>query len=273
MVVCSTSLKVHALLSLKQGFDQIKSLFFISLICDRDHCILLILCYYIITKLVLSEKWGERMPRIEPFEEFYDRYEKWFEDNEYVYLSELNAVRFFIPRDGRGVEIGVGSGRFASPLGIKVGIEPSTKMREIASKKGIEVYEGVAEKLPFEDRSFDYALMVTTICFVDDVELSFKEVNRILKDNGIFIVGFVDKKSPLGKMYTLKKESSHFYRIATFYSTSEVLDHLRKTGFEREEIVQTIFGKMNDIRTVQDFEFGYGKGSFVVIKAIKRATR
>ncbi len=30
--------------------------------------------------------------------------------------------------------------------------------------------DGVAEKLPFEDHFFDFALMVTTICFLDNVK-------------------------------------------------------------------------------------------------------
>ena len=30
--------------------------------------------------------------------------------------------------------------------------------------------KGVCENLPYEDAQFDLALMVTTICFIDDVE-------------------------------------------------------------------------------------------------------
>ncbi|VUT26446.1 MAG: hypothetical protein MOIL_01559 [Candidatus Methanolliviera sp. GoM_oil] len=212
----------------------------------------------------------EKMPKVEPFELFYDRYERWFEENRYVYLSELSAIKYFIP-DGRGVEIGVGSGRFASPLKIDVGVDPSQRMRELSSKRGIKVYDGIGENIPFEDASFDYALMVTTICFLDDVQASFNEVNRILKPRGYFIIGFVDKESSLGKKYSLKKEKSDFYRIATFYSTQEVIDLLEKSGFIRYKTVQTIFGDLGDIFTLQDFEDGHGKGSFVVIKASKRA--
>jgi SAM-dependent methyltransferase len=113
--------------------------------------------------------------------------------------------------------------------------------------------------------------MVTTICFLDDVQASFNEVNRILKPRGYFIIGFVDKESSLGKKYSLKKEKSDFYRIATFYSTQEVIDLLEKSGFISYKTVQTIFGDLGDISTVQDFEDGHGKGSFVVIKASKRA--
>jgi len=70
-----------------------------------------------------------------------------------VYLSELEAVRSMLPVDGTGIEIGVGTGRFAAPLGIKLGLEPSKSMASLARQRGIEVVEGEAEALPFEDGS------------------------------------------------------------------------------------------------------------------------
>jgi len=53
--------------------------------------------------------------------------------------------------------------------------------------------------------------MVTTICFVDDVLQSFQEVHRILKTNGAFIIGFVDKESPVGNFYLNDKDRRLFY--------------------------------------------------------------
>jgi hypothetical protein len=74
-----------------------------------------------------------------------------FEKNVFAYKSELQAVRYLLPKRGTGVEIGVGTVRFAEPLGIRVGVEPSKAMREVAQKRGIEVIDGVAEALPFND--------------------------------------------------------------------------------------------------------------------------
>ena len=107
------------------------------------------------------------MVRIEPFEKYSKEYDEWFIKNQNIYLAELNAIKRFVPFDKFGVEIGVGTGRFALPLGIKVGVDPSRKMAEISRKRGIQVYEGVAEQLPFKDKIFDYILMVTTICFLE----------------------------------------------------------------------------------------------------------
>ena len=109
------------------------------------------------------------MAKIFPFEKYAKQYEEWFVENRWVYESELRAVKTMIPTGGHGVEIGVGTGRFAEPLGIEIGVEPSKRMREIAQKRGIRVLDAVAEELPFDDFQFDFALMVTTVCFVDDI--------------------------------------------------------------------------------------------------------
>lgn len=206
------------------------------------------------------------MAKTYPFDKFSDRYEDWFEKNSEAYNAELAAIRQLMPqKDFYGLEVGVGSGKFAAPLGIKLGIEPSEIMAAKAEKLGIRVLTGVAESLPFKGAEFDLLLMVTTICFVDDILKSFKEAIRVLKDNGALIVGFVDKDSDLGREYLKHKSSNVFYKEATFFSTSEVKDYLFKAGFVKMSLKQTLIaGKSKQI-----IEDGSGKGAFVVIKAYK----
>ncbi len=209
------------------------------------------------------------MARTEPFDRYLDEYERWFEENRFVYESEIEAVRHFIPAGEQGVEIGIGSGRFAVPLGIKVGVDPSGTMREHAAGLGLQVYDGTAEQLPLEDGSFDFALMVTTICFVDDVGKAFREARRVLRSGGHFVIGLVDKDSPLGKLYLKMKDENKFYRHATFYSTEEVRDLLSENYPGDIEIVRSVFGELSEIRAAQTFKEGYGEGGFVVINAAK----
>jgi len=99
------------------------------------------------------------MAKIEPFESFSEEYDEWFVKNKDKYEAELHAIRNFIPSKGNGLEVGVGSGKFAAPLGIKTGIEPSEKMAEKAKGLGIKVINGIAEDLPFQNRSFDFVLI------------------------------------------------------------------------------------------------------------------
>ena len=209
------------------------------------------------------------MPKTKPFDEYLNEYEEWFVQNSSVYSSELKAIRDISVVPENAVEIGVGSGLFAEPLGIKTGIEPSEAMREKAKERGINVVDGVAENLPWEDNSIDYVLMVTTICFVDDVKKSLSEVYRVLQKSGSFIIGFVDKNSPVGLLYQKNKEESLFYKDATFYSTEELYEYLKETGFSIKNTKQTVFGLLNEVVKVQEPGEGYGEGSFVVIKALK----
>ena len=58
-------------------------------------------------------------------------YEAWYEAYPEVYTSELSAIRTHferLPENIRGIEVGLGTGRFSVPLGIREGIEPSAPM-------------------------------------------------------------------------------------------------------------------------------------------------
>ena len=213
--------------------------------------------------------WDTFVPRIEPFEKHREKYESWFDRNRLVYLSELEAVRKQLAKRGKSVEIGVGTGRFAAPLGIRIGIEPSRQMGRLARQRGIQVVRGVGENLPLGDALFDTVLMVTTLCFLDDVETAFAEAHRILKGGGCLIIGFIDRDSPLGALYQRHKEENPFYRVATFYSAEEVAQLLKRAGFRNIDFVQTIFRKLPEIAEIEAARAGYGEGSFLVVKGLK----
>lgn len=209
------------------------------------------------------------MPETAPFDNYPRRYEDWFEKNKYAYKSELKAIKEQLSDFENGMEVGVGSGRFAEPLGIKLGVEPSEKMREIARVRRIKAIDGVAENLPFDNSQFDFVLMVTTICFVDNIDMSFKEVHRVLEPEGFFIIGFVDKNSHVGKLYQEHKKQSVFYRTANFFTVDEVLFHLKKSGFKKFKFNQTIFKNLSKIKNIEPVREGYGEGAFAVIRAEK----
>jgi len=211
------------------------------------------------------------MPKIEAFEKHSAAYDEWFIRNEAAYLSELKAVKEFIPADQNGLEIGVGSGKFALPLGIQTGVDPSPRMVELSRKQGIHVIEAAAEGLPFDNSSFDFVLMVTTICFVDDLKQSFQEANRVINDQGFIVIGFVDKESGLGREYQKKKEESRFYREATFYSVDEVVEVLKKTGFTNFQFRQTLFYQNSKLSKVEPVKKGCGEGAFIVIRGSKKS--
>jgi ubiquinone/menaquinone biosynthesis C-methylase UbiE len=212
------------------------------------------------------------MNKIDIFDKYAEEYDKWFDHYLSAYQSELHAVEMLLPHGGRGIEIGVGTGRFSVPFGITIGVEPSGAMAEIARSRGITVYDSKAEKLPFDDNTFDFALMVTTICFLEDPLQALKEIRRILRLSGVIIIGMLDKDSPLGRQYEANKNDSKFFRYAEFYSVKQALEWLKISRYNNVRILQTIFRKPEEITALEPVKEGYGEGLFVVISAQKEET-
>jgi len=203
-----------------------------------------------------------------PFDIFTDEYENWFKENELIFQSEMLALKQVIPVGKEGVEIGIGSGIFAEKLDIKFGIDPSKKMLNYATQRNLKVKKGFAENLPYPDNSFDFAVFITSICFVDNPEKAIKEAHRIIKDKGDIIIAFIDKESSLGESLELEKKDSKFYRHAKFYSVSELTSMIVNNHFEITDIIQTLT-EIN-LNIPENPIKGHGKGSFVVIKGRKK---
>jgi ubiquinone/menaquinone biosynthesis C-methylase UbiE len=204
-----------------------------------------------------------------PFDIYPDEYENWFIKNELLFQSELLALKQVVPTNKKGIEIGVGSGLFAEKLNIKFGIDPSEKMLEFAKQRKIIVEKGVAENLPYTDNSFDFAVFVTSICFVENPEKAIKETYRILNNNGEIIIAFIDKESSLGQILEKNKNESKFYKDAKFFSVKEIVELIETNGFLINSIFQTLTKK--NIKAIEQPLKGYEKGSFIVIKGNKKA--
>lgn len=202
------------------------------------------------------------------FDDNANEYDRWYDGNKEIYQSELLALKQVVPADKRGLEVGVGTGRFAVPLGVRIGVEPSEAMSLIARQRGVKVKKGFAENLPFKDKSFDFVLFVTTICFLNDISKALKEAYRVLVKNGEIIIGLIDKNSYLGKRYEEIKKGNKFYKNAKFYSVDEIVNLLKLSNFHNFSFYQTLINPNN--KEVETPQKGYGKGSFVIIKAIKK---
>lgn len=209
------------------------------------------------------------MARVAPFEAHTERYERWFAHHRPAYQSELRALGELLPCPGLGLEIGVGTARFAGPLGIGIGIDPSLRMLRHALQRGIRAACAVAEALPFRDGVFDHVLIVTTICFVDDARAMLVEASRVLKPQGAVILGFVDRTSHLGRHYMAHQHESVFYREAVFYSADEVRGLLSETGFDEPTWRQTLTKSLAETTGIEPPHPGFGAGAFVAVRAIK----
>ncbi len=196
-------------------------------------------------------------------------YDRWFDEHRQVYHAELLTLQGFVPDGGLGMEVGAGTGRFAIPLGLRIGVEPAQGMAQIAAARGLAVCRALGEYLPFRDDQFDFALMVTVDCFLISRAPVLLEISRALKTRGRMIVGFIDRETPLGQFYESGKDQSKFYESAHFYSAPEIAAFMENAGFREIEFRQTILGIPSDDPTVYDIRPGYGQGAFAVLKAIK----
>jgi Methylase involved in ubiquinone/menaquinone biosynthesis len=206
------------------------------------------------------------MTRLDPYKHRVDRYDEWFEINQHAYRSELQAMRSLLPQKGDRLEVGVGTGRFAAPLGVALGLDPSRAMMAEARRRRVTVVEGIAESLPFKDARFDQVLMVTVVFLLENPDAAFREARRVLKPGGALVVGFIDKNSDLGAVYERRGDESTFYGGARLLSSEDMSTLLKGAGFQDLAFVQTLFRLPEDLDAEDPVEAGYGRGSFVVVR-------
>ncbi len=221
------------------------------------------------------------MKAIQTFNDLAQDYDIWFDENLEIYLAEIATLAAMIPKTGRGLEVGTGTGRFAAPLGIRTGIDPARRALCYALTRDIHVCQAIGERLPFESDQFDFVLLNTVDPFVPDVKIILKEIFRVLNVGGRIIIGMIDKNSRLGQVYDSGKENDPFFREARFHSTDEMIRHLRKAGFSNIVCRQTLIddsdaapheNDKND-ETITQIKPGFGEGGFVALRGDKLARK
>jgi ubiquinone/menaquinone biosynthesis C-methylase UbiE len=105
----------------------------------------------------------------------------------------------------RLLELGYGSGVFLPELARHgselAGVDVHDKMKEVTSAleaNGVKatLKQGVGERLPFDDASFDGIVAVSVLEFVDDMDQTAQELRRVLAPGGSLFV-ITPGKSPV----------------------------------------------------------------------------
>ena len=164
------------------------------------------------------------------FSENIIRYDQWYDKHQKEYRDQVKFLKPFIPR-GKGIEIGVGTGRFASALNIGYGVDYVGVMVEKARERGINAILADASNLPFPDKYFDYAFSMVTICFLDEPAPVLLESKRVAKR---VISVILDRDCQY--LQNIIKNRQGFYKYATFYTEKELVDLYRKLGFGSIEV-------------------------------------
>lgn len=188
---------------------------------------------------------------INAFDSIADAYDAWYDTPKgcAIFEAETSCLRSLRARcKGRWLEVGVGTGRFAQTLGVGEGIDPSLSMLDLAARRGIKVYQGVAEALPFPKDSFDGVLLAFTLCFVDDSLKALRECHRILRPKGSLLLGTIPADSALGIEYAQKKASGHrIYTHARFHTVAETRVMLFNAGFEFLKTSSALLGSIETL--------------------------
>jgi ubiquinone/menaquinone biosynthesis C-methylase UbiE len=182
---------------------------------------------------------------MQAFDPIADSYDQWYDTTEgrAIFTAELDCLhRLGGPYLGRWLEVGVGTGRFASALGIAEGIDPSDRMLEVAARRGIKTYAGWGEHLPFPPSSFDGVLLALVLCFVADATQILTECHRVLRPMGRLLLGIVPVDSPWGRAYRKKASEGHpVYALVRFHTATEIVGLAENAGFELLEAASTLF--------------------------------
>lgn len=191
----------------------------------------------------MSYKSKKKSKLVDP-EAGYDIYADYY-DEDWTFLKSFeNDVLPKMLGDLTGkktLDIGCGNGRLIHHLknkgGVVTGADISKKMIESARKRfpDTEFIQANAENLPFQNEEFDVVVAAFLIVHLKNPEKMFKEIYRVLKDGGSFILTNINQR----KAPKLKAGRQKII-IKSFYHRPADVRKILETNFfkiEKEEFV------------------------------------
>lgn len=117
-------------------------------------------------------------------------FEKAYQLVKYFSLKrKLNLINQLHPTKGTLLDVGTGTGDFltaAKKNGWKIfGIEPNTKARDLATRKGMEVLSGLEN---LGENQFDVITLWHVLEHLPDVESQLNKFHKLLKSDGLLVV-------------------------------------------------------------------------------------
>ena len=98
---------------------------------------------------------------------------------------------------GEVLELGIGTGlnllHYPKTVSQLHAVDPANLLPKIVMERStsqsfpIRIQHVTAESLPYDDRSFDFAVSTWTLCTIPDPVKALREVRRVLKPNGMFL--------------------------------------------------------------------------------------
>jgi len=178
--------------------------------------------------------------RPSPFDKVANSYDKWYEENSTIFHLEIEAIER-LDLEGRGLDIGGGTGLISVRVGSDVCLDLSQPMLREAMRRGLHSVQGLAEALPFRDGSFDFVLMSVALSFLDEPERALEEAHRVLKEGGTIGLCIVPRDSAWGRYYVDRgAQTESIYSHAKFLTVADLRELMVRTSFRFERMVSTL---------------------------------
>ncbi len=176
-------------------------------------------------------------------------------ENKLKLLGDINGKNILEIGCG-GAQCGVAMAKKgAKVIGIDISEEQLKFAKKLAIKNKVNVkfYQGDIRKLPqIKSNSQDIVFSAFALHYIDNLLICFREVNRVLKNNGTFVFSFPHPFYRTIDSNTLKIKESYFKTgkitkifsdptkkfVAYNYTTSELYNLLIKSGFYVEQILE-----------------------------------
>jgi SAM-dependent methyltransferase len=156
----------------------------------------------------------------------------WFTGRRAIIASFLNRI-FSERSESKPAILDVGCGTGANlelldEFGVAEGVDVSSDALEFCRQRGLQrVRQGEAEKLPYENGTFDLVTGLDVVEHLDDDLAGLREMHRVLKPNGrilLFVPAFMF-------LWGVQDDISNHRRR---YTLNELKERVREAGFEVE---------------------------------------
>jgi len=98
------------------------------------------------------------------------------------------------------------------------------KNKKAVTEKRSEIVQANVSAIPFENKTFDLVTAFETIYFWENIINDFKEVKRVLKPNGKFVVCNESSKMEGNERWTNILDMN-------IYTAEEIVDTMQQAGF------------------------------------------
>ena len=163
-----------------------------------------------------------------------EKYQQLIRDEEWKWLRQE------IPRDSKLLDVGCGSG-YAMNLATEdlncecIGVDPDPGAHGVGRYlksliKDESILKGFSENLPFENSKFDIVFSSHVLEHVNDEKQSLREMKRVLKDEGLLIIGMPTSSMALISLFSILIFTTHIkiYEFFRFFFTKEIFNNFVK---------------------------------------------